>query len=88
MHVTGSSGNENNCPSEQDLIIFTKEHEKERELLANSNHSMPDLGTILVDTVPEPQDIQECMHYPITFYAEMMVVIMYLHQALKQNDST
>jgi hypothetical protein len=32
-------------------------------------------------------DLQDCMRHPITFLAEMMVDIMYLHQALRQPDA-
>jgi hypothetical protein len=32
-------------------------------------------------------NLQECMRHPITFLAEMMVGIMYLHQALHQPDA-
>jgi hypothetical protein len=32
-------------------------------------------------------DLQDCMHHPITFLAEMMGDIMYLHQAVRQPDS-
>ncbi len=32
-------------------------------------------------------DLQDCMHHPIAFLAEMMGDIMYLHQALHQPDS-
>ncbi len=32
-------------------------------------------------------DLQECMSQPITFLAEMMGGIMYLHQALCQPDA-
>jgi hypothetical protein len=32
-------------------------------------------------------DLQDCMRHPITFLAEMMGDIMYLHQALRQPDS-
>ena len=32
-------------------------------------------------------DLQERMQNPVSFHAEMMGDIMYLHQALKQQDS-
>jgi hypothetical protein len=32
-------------------------------------------------------DLQDCMHHPIAFLAEMMGDVMYLHQALRQPDS-
>jgi hypothetical protein len=32
-------------------------------------------------------DLQDCMHHPIVFLAEMMGDVMYLHQALCQPDS-
>ncbi len=32
-------------------------------------------------------NLQNCMHHPIAFLAEMMGDIMYLHQALRQPDS-
>jgi hypothetical protein len=32
-------------------------------------------------------DLQDCMHHPIAFIAEMMGNIMYLHQALRQPDT-
>jgi hypothetical protein len=32
-------------------------------------------------------DLQDCMSHPITFLAEMMGGIMYLHQALRQPDA-
>ncbi len=32
-------------------------------------------------------DLQDCMHHPIAFLAEMMGDIMYLHQALCQPDA-
>ncbi len=32
-------------------------------------------------------DLQDCMCLPITFLAEMMGDVMYLHQALRQPDS-
>jgi hypothetical protein len=32
-------------------------------------------------------DLQERMHHPIAFLAEMMGNIMYLHQGLRQPDS-
>ncbi len=31
--------------------------------------------------------MQECMHHSIAFHAELMGNIMYLHQALEQDDS-
>ncbi len=33
-------------------------------------------------------DLQERMQNPVSFHAEMMGDIMYLHQALKQRDSS
>jgi hypothetical protein len=32
-------------------------------------------------------DLQDCMHHPVAFLAEMMGDIMYLHQALRQPDA-
>jgi hypothetical protein len=32
-------------------------------------------------------NLQDCMHHPIAFLAEMMRDVMYLHQALRQPDS-
>jgi hypothetical protein len=32
-------------------------------------------------------NLQDCMHHPIAFLAEMMQDIMYLHQALRQPDA-
>jgi hypothetical protein len=32
-------------------------------------------------------DLQDCMHHPIVFLAEMMGDIMYLHQVLRQPDA-
>jgi hypothetical protein len=32
-------------------------------------------------------DLQDCMHHPIAFLAEMMGDVMYLHQVLCQPDS-
>jgi hypothetical protein len=32
-------------------------------------------------------DLQDCMHHPIAFLAEMMGDVMYLHQVLCQSDS-
>ncbi len=32
-------------------------------------------------------NLQDCMHHPIAFLAEMMGDVMYLHQALRQPDS-
>ena len=32
--------------------------------------------------------LQECMHHPIVFHAEMTGNIMHLHQALQQPDAT
>ncbi len=32
-------------------------------------------------------NLQDCMHHPIAFLAEMMGDVMYLHQVLRQPDS-
>ncbi len=65
-------------------------------LLQNSNQAMlstcPHDQPILLDNDFDVRHsyelaIQECMWHPIAFHAEMMGDIMYLHQALKQDDS-
>ena len=59
-----------------------------KALSASMNSTVP---VFLGNDYDEPHnykhEIQECMCHPIAFHVKMLGIIIYLHQALKQDDS-